>query len=290
MDVIIGGHTHRVTNVMVGDILVTEALNAGISYSVLQLMVLGNDVVWAGGASRVAKNLGVAPRADVQAIVDAANAETAVLRNQVIGTQVNDILRDPARKSESEMGNLIADAMRLKYPGVDAAYTNAGGLRADLVCTPPSAGEGLCEITWGEMFSVLPFGNRTVIETLTGAQLTTAFMNGFQPVCDGVTHTGRFPAFSGLSVRYHCAGTAPVIDGIWKAPDGPGGTLTPVGPADTVRLVINDFMSTGGDGYTVMMSGTDVLYPGDGLLEIAVDYVTANSPVNPLVEGRIIGP
>ena len=39
-------------------------------------MVKGGDVAWAGRATRIAKNLGVAARADVQAIVDAANAET----------------------------------------------------------------------------------------------------------------------------------------------------------------------------------------------------------------------
>ena len=48
------------------------------------------------------------------------------------------------------------------------------------VCSPPSAGEQPCEITWGEMFAVLPFGNRTVIETITGDQLKTAFLIGFQ--------------------------------------------------------------------------------------------------------------
>jgi len=58
----------------------------------------------------VAKTLGVAARPDVQAIVDAANAETAVLRNQVIGTQANDVLRDPTRLHESEMGNMVTDA------------------------------------------------------------------------------------------------------------------------------------------------------------------------------------
>ena len=52
-------------------------------------MVKDGDVDWAGGATRVAKNLGVAPRADVKAIVDDANAQTAVLRNQVIGTQTD---------------------------------------------------------------------------------------------------------------------------------------------------------------------------------------------------------
>ena len=179
VDAIVAGHTHRVTNTMVGDILVTEGLNAGASYSVLQLAVNDNgEVVWQGGSTRVAKTLGVAPRPDVQAIVDDANARTAVLRNQVVGTQADDVRRDPTRLSESEMGNLVADAMRAKYPGVDGALTNSGGLRADLVVSPPSAGEQPGEITWGEMFAVLPFGNRTVLVTLTGEQLRAALLNG----------------------------------------------------------------------------------------------------------------
>jgi 2',3'-cyclic-nucleotide 2'-phosphodiesterase (5'-nucleotidase family) len=288
VDAIIAGHTHRVSNLMVGDILVTEGINAGATYSVLQIMV-DDDVVWAGGATRIAKNLGVAKRPDVQAIVDAANAETADLRNKVIGTQASDILHDPTRLHESEMGNLVADAMRLKYPGVDAALTNSGGLRADLVCSPPSAGEGPCEITWGEMFAVLPFGNRTVIETLTGEQLTAAFLNGFSPACNPAISTGRFPQVSGLKVQFHCDGTTPVIDGIWKAPEEPGGSLTPVGPTDTVRLVTNDFMFTGGDGYTALAAGTDVQQPGDALLDITIAYVAANAPIDPSVEGRIVG-
>ena len=46
------GHTHRVSNLMRGDILITEGINAGTSYSVLQLMIHGGDVNWAGGATR----------------------------------------------------------------------------------------------------------------------------------------------------------------------------------------------------------------------------------------------
>ena len=287
VDAMIVGHTHRVSNLMRGHILITEGINQGASYSVLQLMVRDGDVAWAGGATRVAKTLGVEARSDVQAIVDQANEETAVLRNQVVGTQVDDILRDPARLRESEMGNLVADAMRLKYPGVDAAYTNSGGLRADIVCSPPSAAEAPCEITWGEMFAVLPFANRTTILTLTGAQLRTAFVNGFSPVCDPLVHSGRFPQISGLRATFHCSGTTPVIDGMWKTPEGVGGPETPIADGDSVRLVTNDFMYTGGDGYTIFGEGTDVLQPGDDLMQVATDYVTANSPVNPQVEGRI---
>lgn len=289
VDAMIVGHTHRISNLMRGRILITEGINAGVSYSVLQLMVKDGDVQWAGGATRVAKTIGVAARADVKAIIDDANAKTAVLRNQVIGTQLNDITRAPSRLFESEMGNLVADSMRAKYPGVDAAYTNSGGLRADLVFTPPSAGEAAGEITWGEVFAVLPFGNRSVILTLTGAKLKEAFLNGFTPACDATFAggTGRFPQISGLAVEYHCNGKVPVIDELSKAPNGVSGTLTPITDTDTVRFVTNDFMFTGGDGYTVFASGTNVAQPGDDLLQVTIDYITANSPVDPKVDGRI---
>jgi 2',3'-cyclic-nucleotide 2'-phosphodiesterase (5'-nucleotidase family) len=206
----------------------------------------------------------------------------------VIGTQSSDIRRDPTRLSESAMGNLVADAMRLKYPGVDAALTNSGGLRQDILMAPPSAGEQPGEITWGEVFAVLPFGNRTVIETLTGAQLRQALLNGFSPVCDPNIATGRFPQVAGLKITFNCSGTTPVISQLARAPEGPTGPLTPIGDADTVRIVTNDFMFTGGDGYTALTGGTDVLQPGDGLLEVTIEYITANSPVAPVVDGRIV--
>lgn len=290
VDLILAGHTHRIANTMVGRIMIAEGVNAGGSYSVAQLFVTGGDVAWVGAATRVAKDLGVAPRADVQAIIDDANIQTAVLRNQVVGTQQFDILRAPSRLFESAMGNMVADAMRLKYPGVEAAYTNSGGLRADLLCEPPSAGEGPCEITWGELFAVLPFGNRTVIETLTGAQMEQAFLNGFAPACDPnfTGGTGRFPQISGLRVTYTCNGTTPAVTGMWKTPEGIGGPETPISATDTVRFVTNDFMFTGGDGYTVFEEGTDVLQPGDALLDVVVSYVEANSPVGPVVDGRIV--
>ena len=292
VDLVIAGHTHRAANTVVGRIPVVEGFNAGASYSVAQMMIRGGDVVWTGAATRTAKNLGVAPRPDVQAIVDAANAETAELRNQVIGTQAGDIRRGDGlpggRAQESAMGNMVADAMREKYPGVEAAFTNSGGLRAELLAAPPSAGEAVGEVTWGEVFAVLPFGNRTVIMTLTGAQLEQALLNGVSPACNTAIHSGRFPQVSGLQVEYSCTGTTPVIEGMWKAPEGPDGPLTPIGPTDTLRFVSNDFMLTGGDGYTVFTEATDVLTPGDGLLEVTIEYITAHSPVSAEVEGRVV--
>jgi hypothetical protein len=44
-------------------------------------------------------------------------------------------------------------------------------------------------------------------------------------------------------------------------------------------------MYTGGDGYTALAGGTDVAQPGDGLLEVVVDYIRANTPVSPPIPG-----
>jgi 2',3'-cyclic-nucleotide 2'-phosphodiesterase (5'-nucleotidase family) len=286
VDLVIAGHTHRITNTVVGRIPVIEGVNAGGSYSVAQLLVKGSDVEWAGGATRVAKNLGVASRADVKAIVDKANADTAGPRNEVIGRQSFDILRDnPARLKESAMGNLVADAMRAKYPGVDAAITNSGGLREDLLFARSLGGEQPGEITWGEAFAVLPFGNFMVTETLTGAQLVAAFENGLKPPCGDVAGgTGRTPQFSGLKVTYHCNGTVPVVDSILRG-------TTPVAASDTIRIVTNDFMFTGGDGYTAFTGGSAVeQHPEDPLLNVLIEYINANSPVAPVVDGRRVGP
>ena len=46
-------------------------------------------------------------------------------------------------------------------------------------------------------------------------------------------------------------------------------------------------MFTGGDGYTAFANGTDVQQPGDALLDVAIEYITAHSPVTGVIEGRV---
>ena len=117
IDLVIAGHTHRIANTVVGQIPVVEGVNAGGSYSVAQLMVEGRRRGVGGRGDAHGQEPRRRPRPDVQAIVDEANADTAVLRNQVIGTQTGDIQRDTRRRlKESAMGNLVADAMRAEVP------------------------------------------------------------------------------------------------------------------------------------------------------------------------------
>jgi hypothetical protein len=47
-------------------------------------------------------------------------------------------------------------------------------------------------------------------------------------------------------------------------------------------------MYTGGDGYTVFSQGTDVVFPGNLLLDVFIDAIKAQSPISAAVEGRLI--
>ncbi|HKQ24694.1 MAG TPA: 5'-nucleotidase C-terminal domain-containing protein [Burkholderiales bacterium] len=245
----------------------------------------------AGTLGTITPNVSVSSaQFDTDQSANTASQATAVVPGTTaVGMQQFDIRRDPLRRAESAMGNMVADAMRQMYPGAEAAFTNSGGLRQDLLCAP-TAGEPPCTITHAELFSVLPFGNLGVILTLTGAQLEQAFLNGFSPICDASNLTGRFPQISGMRVTFTCNGLAPVVTGMWKTPNDMGGPQIPIAPTDTIRFVTNDFMYGGNDGYAVFTQGTNVLQPGDGLLRIATAFVSANSPVGAVVEGRIVGP
>jgi hypothetical protein len=50
-------------------------------------------------------------------------------------------------------------------------------------------------------------------------------------------------------------------------------------------------MFGGGDGYTALSGGTNVLQTGDLLLDVLIDYIKANTPITALPPaGRRAGP
>lgn len=115
-------------------------------------------------------------------------------KTTVVGsTQVAlDGLRANVRTKETNLGNLIADAMLAKASGTGAtiAITNAGGIRA-------SIDEG--DITLGEVLTVMPFGNTLKVLELTGEQIVAALENGVSKV---PAQEGRFPQVAGLKFVY----------------------------------------------------------------------------------------
>jgi 5'-nucleotidase len=58
-------------------------------------------------------------------------------------------------------------------------------------------------------------------------------------------------------------------------------------PQDKFRVAMSSYLSTGGDGFTVFMQGTDQL-GGDIDVDALVDYFRAHSPVRPGPQNRIL--
>ena len=87
------------------------------------------------------------------------------------------------------MGNLVADAMK-KAVGADIAITNGGGIRGDKLY---AAG---AKLTRKDILTELPFGNKTLMIEITGAQIKAALENGVSQIEKGA---GRFPQVSGLA-------------------------------------------------------------------------------------------
>lgn len=119
---------------------------------------------------------------------------------------------------------------------------NAGGVRTDLECrsTPP------CNVTYGELFSMQPFGNSLVVMTLTGAQIKTLLEEQQRSERDA-------PSFmspsSGLSYR-------------WNSTAALGQRVQdlrlngqPIQAERAYRVTVNSFMAEGGDGFATLKAG-----------------------------------
>ena len=184
-----------------------------------------------------------------------------------------DSRRTTVRTQESAMGNLIADAMRAAT-GADVAITNGGGIRGDKVYEPGDV------LTRRDILTELPFGNKTVVIELTGAQIKEALENAYSAVEDV---SGRFAQVSGMRVAVDLS--KPASQRVTKVEIGGA----PLDPAKTYTLATNDFMLRGGDGYTVFEEGKVIRGPlhGNLMASDVMVYVRIRGTKNAAVDGRV---
>jgi 2',3'-cyclic-nucleotide 2'-phosphodiesterase (5'-nucleotidase family) len=184
-----------------------------------------------------------------------------------------DSRRTTVRAEEAALGNLITDAMR-EAVGADVAITNGGGIRADRTY---DAGTML---TRRDIQSELPFGNKTILIEVSGADLRAALENGVSEVEDG---GGRFPHVSGLTFTYDAS--KPAGERVTEVLIGGA----PLDDAATLKLATNDFMGKGGDGYAVFIDKPRIIDTNAGALMArqVIDHIAAAGSVAPTVDGRI---
>jgi 5'-nucleotidase len=178
--------------------------------------------------------------------------------------------------TDSAAGRLIADAQwaATRAPergGAQLALMNPGGVRSDLFCrgTPP------CVVTYGDAFTMQPFGNSLVVMTLTGAELR-ALLEQQQPAS---RNAPQFLAPS-ASLSYRWVASAPAGQRV-QALRLNGQAIT---PEQNLRVTVNSFMADGGDGFRVLRNGRNRL--GGELDMDALVAFLQTSPV-PSAQARI---
>ena len=192
---------------------------------------------------------------------------------------------------ESLVGDVVTDAMRATT-GVDFAITNTGGQRNALTCPTADLANDYCPpftpppypITVGQVRAVLPFSNRVVTLTVSGAELKTMLENGVSkmPAVDF-----RFAQVSGLCFTYDISAPAGsrVTGAVRQAADGScSGAPVDLTAATKYAIAENTYMATGGDSYPNFTGR----FTTHALLDLVVSaYVKATSPIAPTIQGRI---
>lgn len=275
--VIVSAHTHaeyRCT-ITAGGVtrLITSASSFGRILSDITLTIddKTGELVTASAENTIVENATTAPPAarvpdpakedpQVAAVRDQYVTASAPLANLVIGRIQGDLTRtDSAGRGETTLGDVIADAQFVATQpaplgGAQLAFMNPGGIRADLLQSAiSSGGEAFGEVTYGEAFTVQPFGNSLVTKTMTGDMLRRLLEQQF-PGCHGqlvrrilqISNTFRYeqdPAAATCADR---------IGRMWV-------NGTEVAPGDSFRVTMNNFLAFGGDGFTVFNEGTNAL-------------------------------
>ena len=286
VDVVISGHTHQAYDCSIDGKLVTSASSFGRLVTDIDLTIdRTTGEVTSMAANNVIVTRDVAADAAETALIARYNVIAAPLANRVIGSITSDITRTATTAGESALGDVIADAqLEATAPAgfgeAVVAFMNPGGIRADMIFAQISGGELPGEITYGESFTVQPFGNSLVTMTLTGAQIETlleqqfagcgAASNRILQVSDGFSYTWVTSALPCDKVDP----TTIKINGVT------------VGPTASYRVTVNSFLADGGDSFPVLVQGTNRL--GGAVDTDALEaYFVANSPVAPGPQDRI---
>ena len=241
IDVVISGHTHNFTNALMPDragrqVLVVQDYSYGMAFGALTLKldqrsgrVLAKSArvlpAWADAGAGLHPDPAVA-----QLTRDAMNAVGPRVARVVTHSPIA-FTRRMSAAGESALGDLVADAQRAALQA-DIGLMNAGGLRADLSAGP---------ITWGDVLTLHPFGNRILKVTMTGAQLLQVLEEQWSADPAAIP---RVLKTSGLYYQWDPA--KPSGAHVLLACDA---RRLPIRSAGIYHVAVNDFLVGGGDDF-----------------------------------------
>ncbi len=291
-NLIIGGHSH--TNMappatVVGTTTIAHAYYNGRTVGRADVTVSPAGAVSVAWTRTTSFTAGVKdPTIDALVTSYATDPDYLALVNTPVGYSAVDLGR--SNTGDNMMGTFIDDAIYnyLNSDGsaandVDIFFNNAGGIRTDWcwngaawVNTGCAAGtHDPALLTYGNMFTVLPFGNATAVGTMTGAQILEVLNYG--PNVAGVIQPAGLE-YSYFSYKDANPGPQPYAWGAFDAcvVDKGTGDCEPLDLEKTYKVGTNEFLApAGGDGYGGFKYMKNITYWGD-MLNAVNAYVAAN--------------
>ena len=277
VDLVIGGHNNqRFACMDVEGKAVTMAYHSGRMFTDIDVTLnrVTKDMTVQTIDNKENFQDGVTPAADLTALIDRYDTLSAPLANAVIGDITADILRANNAAGESALGDVIADAqLAATAPSglgdAVVAFMNPGGIRDDLLFAEISGGEAGGEVTFGEAFSVQPFGNSLVTMTLTGDQIYDLLTEQWV----GQTSPRILQVSAGFTYTWDASepDATKVVPGSVEI-----GGVPIVGGTD-YRVTVNSFLADGGDNFGTLVDGTNRL-GGEIDLDALVTFFDDNTP------------
>jgi 5'-nucleotidase len=279
VDVVITGHTHQAYICEIDGRLVTSADKYGTIVTAIDLKLdrTTRHIVGAK-ADNVIVRTGAYARDEAQtALLQSYEQVAAPVANRRAGSVTEPLSHRPNNAGESVLGDIIADAQLAATQaagngGAVIAFTNPGGIRADIAKKDDGT------VSYADIFASQPFRNQLVTLTLTGAQIKNALeQQWIDP---------KLPRILQLSKGFSYAWDATRPYGDHILADRMALNGQPIDPAAGYRVTVNDYLSVGGDGFTLLKQGTA---PLTGLYDVDAlyGYFKANSPVAPTAADRI---
>lgn len=226
------------------------------------------------------------PRDSAQtAILERYRPAAASVGSRPVGTLSATLLKQYDDAGESALGDALSDAfLTMAGPadkgGAEIAITNYGGLRADLIHPDGADAKTPSSLTYGTVFTLMPFGNTLIVKTLTGSQLLRILEQQFDNPGAGL----RTILQVSHNMRYSYDPTRPAGRRVNRDSVRIGGA--PLDPDRAYRVAMVDFLWDGGDGFAYARAGTDAV--GVGLdIDVFTAYLAAHSPFGPRPGGRI---
>ncbi len=280
VDIVLSGDDHDLRVNYNGGVLLVES-GSQAEYATIVTVTMetvegrsGPRFVWTPSIQQMHTG-SVEPASDVAAAVAEYEALlSAELDIEIGATEVElDTRRATVRSMETGFGNLVVDAM-LGASGGDVAITNGGGIRADRIYDAGAV------LTRRDILSELPFGNKTILIEVTGADIVAALENGVSQIEEGA---GRYPHVAGMSFAFD--GSKPAGERVSEVMVGGA----PIELERTYRLATNDYMGGGGDGYAMFVDAPRLIDENAGELMASqvIRYIEAAGAVAPAVEGRV---